>query len=244
MGCAPYNRCVLFPPLIEGRLLRRYKRFLADVQLPSGEIVTSSVANPGAMTGLAEPGMEVWLAQHPPGGKRKLPFSWVLVRSGRNLVCVDTSIPNRMMRTELAAQTIPQLTGYRELIAEMPLGSASRADFFLRAHNDNVLGCCWVEVKAVSLARGRVGYFPDAVTLRGRKHLAELAQRVGGGERAVQLYFVQRGDVQCVRPADDIDPAYGAELRRAAAAGVELLAVQATVTKRGIELKRQIPVEL
>jgi sugar fermentation stimulation protein A len=224
--------------------VRRYKRFLADVALPHGEVVTAFVANPGSMLGLAEPGLEVWLAEHPPGGTRKLPYSWVLARAGRNLVCVDTSIPNRVVGVALAQQAIPQLAGYRELTAEMPLGAASRADFFLRVHAADMLGCCWVEVKAVTLARGRVGYFPDAVTARGRRHLDELAQRVGQGERAVQLYFVQRGDVQAVRPADDIDPAYGAALRSAVAAGVEVLAVQASITKRGIELRRQIPVEL
>jgi sugar fermentation stimulation protein A len=235
---------VQFPPLVEGRLLRRYKRFLADIELPGGEIVTAAVANPGSMLGLAEPGMEVHLAAYPPGGSRKLPYSWVLVRAGRNLVCVDTSVANRVVETMLQQHAIPQLAGYRELVREMPLGKSSRADFFLRAHNDNILACCWVEVKTVSLARGRVGYFPDAVTLRGRRHLEELTEAVQSGDRAVQLFFVPRGDVQSVRAAEDIDPAYASALRTASRAGVELLAIQAEVTKRGIQLKRQVPVEL
>jgi sugar fermentation stimulation protein A len=235
---------VQFPPLIPGRLLRRYKRFLADVELAGGEVVTAAVANPGGMQGLAEPGMEVQLAAFPPSAKRKLNYSWVLVRAGRNLVCVDTSVANRVVEELLYSQAVPQLAGYRELVREMPLGEGSRIDFFLRAHEDNMLGCCWVEVKSVTLAQGRTALFPDAVTSRGRRHLQELARRVGAGERAVQLYFVPRGDIDRVRPAEQIDPAYAAALRDAAAAGVELLAIQAAVTKRGIEFNRQVPVEL
>jgi sugar fermentation stimulation protein A len=144
----------------------------------------------------------------------------------------------------IEAQAIPQLEGYHELVPEMPLGENSRADFCLRVHRDDMVARCWVEVKAVTLARGRTALFPDAVTERGRKHLAELAQRVQRGDRAVQLFFLQRGDCDSFQVAAGIDPAYAQALRGAAAAGVEVLAVAAKVSKRGIEIERQVPVEL
>jgi sugar fermentation stimulation protein A len=232
-----------FPPLIEGTLLRRYKRFLADVQLASGEVVTAAVANTGSMLGLADPGMTVYLSADA-SGARKLGYSWLLVRCGRNLVCVDTSVPNRVVAQALRTGAVSQLAGYREVVAEMPLGSASRADFCLRVHTEDMLSRCWVEVKAVSMAEGRIGLFPDAVTQRGRKHLEELTGRIAHGDRAMLMFFVQRGDCHVVRPAERIDPAYAAALRAAVAAGVEVLALQARVTQQQIVIARPVPVEL
>lgn len=232
-----------FPPLIQGRFLRRYKRFFADVELESGEIVTAAVCNTGSMRGLLVPGMPVSLAEHD-DPRRRLRYSWLLCRPGRSLVCVDTSLPNRVVHAALLNGAIPGLTGYREIVREMPLGESSRADFLLRNHQTDMLARCWVEVKAVTLAEGTTSLFPDSVTARGRRHLEELSQHVERGDRAVQLFFVQRSDCRRFSPADSIDPAYGAALRRAVANGVEVLVLQARFTKHGMNVGRQLPLEL
>ena len=223
-------------------LVKRYKRFLADVELPGSGPVTAFVANTGSLLTCAEPGQTVWLSDH--GDERKYRYRWVLGQPGRDLVCVDTSIPNAVVREAAVAQQIPQLSGYLEYISEMPLGERSRSDLLCRVHRDDMLQRCWVEVKATTLLRDKTAQFPDARTERGRKHLREMRARVEDGDRAVQLFFVQRSGCACFRPADDIDPQYGAELRAAAAAGVEIIALEAAVTKREITIGRQIPVEL
>lgn len=231
-----------FPQLIEARLVRRYKRFLADVRLADGHMETVFVPNTGSLLGCIEPDTPVWLRPAPEGAKYR--YCMTLVKPGKSLVCVDTGIPNRVVVDAAKRQQIPELAGYREYRAEMPLGTSSRADLHCSVHEHNMLGRCWVEVKATTLARGRRALFPDAVTARGHKHLLELQERVRRGDRAVQLFFVQRGDCDIFCPADDIDIAYAGELRRAAHAGVEIVALQASVTKRGVGIKRQIPVEL
>jgi sugar fermentation stimulation protein A len=234
---------VRFPPLIEGRLIRRYQRFLADVRLPHGEIVTAFVPNTGSLMSCVVPERPVWLREMP-AKARRYRFDWVLVRPQRSLVCVDTGVPNRVVHDFARAQKIPLLAGYREYLREVPYGERSRADLCCRVHRDDMLRRCWVEVKSTTLRRGRAALFPDAVTLRGRKHLIELRGAVTAGDEALQLFFVQRGDCECFRPADDIDPEYGAELRRAAAAGVKVIALEARISKRAVTIKRQLPVEL
>jgi sugar fermentation stimulation protein A len=232
---------VRFPPLIEARLLRRYKRFLADVRLADGSMAVF-VPNTGSLLGCVVPEAPVWLRKNPATAKYR--YCLTLVKPGRSLVCVDTGIPNRVVFDAAQRQLIPQLAGYREYRAEMPLGTSSRADLHCSVHEHNMLGRCWVEVKATTLARGNRALFPDAITARGHKHLVELQERVRRGDRAVQLFFVQRGDCDVFSPAEDIDSAYARELRAAAQAGVEIVALQAEVTKRGVGIKRQIPVEL
>jgi len=234
---------VQWPALIEGRLLRRYKRFLADVELLSGKRVTAFVPNTGSLLGCIEPGRPVWLRDDASPGRRYR-YTWVLVKPGRSLVCVDTSVPNRVVCDFARAQKIPELAGYREYLAEVPYGKNSRADLCCRVHKNDMLRRVWVEVKSTTLVRDRTAFFPDAITTRGRKHLIELQGAVAAGDEALQLFFVQRGDCDHFRPADDIDPDYGRELRRAAAAGVKVLALQARVTKRGVTIKRPIPVVL
>ena len=177
-----------FPtPLLKGRLIRRYKRFLSDIELESGERVTAHVANPGAMTGLAEPGMEVWLSRSD-NPKRKLAFSWELVRVGRHLVGVNASLPNRLVEEALGAGTVKELAEYGSLRREVRHGKNSRIDFLLREKD---LPDCWLEVKNVHLKRGSLAEFPDSVTARGTKHLLELSDAVANGSRAVMLYVVQ-----------------------------------------------------
>jgi sugar fermentation stimulation protein A len=231
-----------FPPLTEARLIRRYKRFLADVQMADGKTETVVVPNTGSLLGCADAETPVWLRENPPHTKYR--YCMTLVKPGRCLVCVDTGIPNRVVFDAARGQLIPQLAGYHEYRTEVPLGTSSRADLCCSVHKRNMLGRCWVEVKATTLARGRRALFPDAVTARGHRHLRELQERVRRGDRSVQLFFVQRGDCEVFSPADDIDGAYGSELRAAAKAGVEIVALQADVTKRGVGIKRQIPVEL
>lgn len=205
--------------------------------------MTAIVPNTGSLLSCAEPGFPVWLREEL-GPQRKYRYTWTLVRPHRSLVCVDTAIPNRVTYDYAVAQKIPQLAGFREYIREMPYGEHSRADLCCRIHNNDMLERVWVEVKSTTLLRGTTALFPDAVTSRGLKHLVELQKMVAAGERALQVFFVQRGDAKRFSPADDIDPAYGAELRKAVTAGVEVVALQAQIRLDSITLKGQIPLEL
>ena len=228
-----------FPdPLVPGRLIARYKRFLADVELTDGGAVVAHVANPGAMTGLAEPGMEVWLAPaHNPA--RKLRWSWELVRAGGGLVGVNTARPNALAAEAIADGTPPELAGYAAMRREVRYGRNSRIDLLLE---DSARGSCYVEVKNVHLKRGPAAAFPDAATKRGAKHMAELAAVAQAGGRAAVLYIVQRADCREFRVARDIDPDYGAAFDAARAAGVEALCRACRVTTRGIALDAPLPI--
>ena len=227
-------------PPIEGRLVRRYKRFLADVELPQGEVVVAHCPNTGSLLGCKEQGSRVWLrdSRDP---RRKLRYTWQAIRVGRTWVNVDTSLPNRVVREALQAGCVPELSGYEEVRREVPYGRASRIDLLLEGDGRP---SCYVEVKSTTLARGPAGLFPDAVTTRGLKHLEELARVARRGLRAVQFFLVGRDDVECFRPADDIDPDYGRALRRAARAGVELMAWTVRVEPHGIDLHRALEIEL
>lgn len=225
-----------FPvPLVSGRLVRRYKRFLADCLLDSGEEVIAHVANSGSMLGLATPGSRVYLAPST-DPKRKLAWSWQLVEAaGGALVGIDTGLSNRIVAEAIAEGRIPALAGYQTLRREVPYGARSRVDMLIegegRAH-------CYVEVKSVTLSRRPgVAEFPDAVTARGAKHLSELATMVEMGARAVLLYLVQRGDCHHFDLAADVDPTYAAAAQAARLAGVEMLTVRAEVTLAGIEIR-------
>lgn len=230
-------------PLIEGRLVRRYKRFLADVELNSGEVVTAHVANPGAMTGLKAPGLRVWLS-HSADPKRKLAYSWELVETDGALVGVNANRPNAIVAEALAADRIPKLSGYAQHRQEVKYGRNSRVDFLLQ-DADGAARDCYVEVKNVHLRRrARLAEFPDAVTARGAKHLDELAAAVAAGHRAVMLYMVQRGDCDRLAMAADIDPTYAAALTRAIAAGVEALCYDCRVSREAVELDRALPLAL
>ncbi len=232
-----------FPPLTEGRLIKRYKRFLADVKLTDGQIVTAHVPNTGSLLGCTTPGIPVWLSTSA-NPKRKYQHTLTLIKPGRSLVCVDTSVPNTVVVEEAIQQKIPELAGFREYLPEVPYGEGSRIDLCCRVHRRDMLRRTWVEVKSTTLVEKRIAMFPDAITERGRKHLVELQRMVSKGENALQLFFIQRCDADVFRPADHIDPQYGKELRKAAGAGVKLLALQAKITKRSITIKRPIPVEL
>lgn len=229
--------------LVPARLVRRYKRFLADAVLEeTGEEVTAHCANPGSMTGLALPGTRIWLEPND-DPKKKLDYGWRLVEhDDGHFTGVDTSLPNRMLRAALEAGEVPAFSEYDRLRAEVPYGEGSRVDFLLAADGRPDL---YLEVKSVTLSRhpGRAE-FPDSVTARGRKHMFDLAREVRRGHRACVLFLVQRTDAAEVKIAGDIDPDYYEALRRAYGAGVEVLAHIANISPRGVSLGRALPVEL
>lgn len=229
--------------LVPATLLRRYKRFLADVELADGSVLTVHVANPGAMTGLQPPGARVWLSKSP-NLKRKLPYSWELVEvdcgTGLELVGVNTAHPNTIVAAALTARAIPELAGYPVIRREVRYGAASRVDFLLEAADRPP---CYVEVKNVHLMRtSGLAEFPDAVTARGARHLDELAAIRAQGARAVMLFVIQIGSARALALARDIDPAYGRAFDRARAAGVEALAYTCRVARDRIALAAPVPV--
>jgi sugar fermentation stimulation protein A len=225
---------MLFPrPLVRGTLLRRYKRFLADIRLADGSEIVAHCANPGSMLGLNEPGAEVWLLASA-DAKRKLAWSWELIRVGEHFVGINTGLPNRLAVEAIAGGRIPELAGYPSLRREIGYGDASRIDLLLEAPGRPI---CYVEVKSVTLRRRRLAEFPDSVTARGAKHLAELAAMARAGHRAVMLYVTQREDCAGFAVASDIDPAYARALAAARAAGVEALCYYCRVSPDGIEIE-------
>ena len=229
-----------FPsPLVPARLIRRYKRFLADCRLEDGREITAHCANPGSMMGLAEPGMKIWLEPND-DPKKKLKWGWRLVdHENGHFTGVDTSVPNRALRAALEAREVPGLAAYDVVRAEVKYGQASRIDFLLQGEG---LRDAWVEVKSVTLSRapGRAE-FPDSVTARGTKHLHELTAMVEAGHRAVMLFLVQRTDAACFAPAADIDPVYAAALAQAESAGVEVLMHGTRITPEGVTLGPELP---
>jgi sugar fermentation stimulation protein A len=237
---------VQFPaPLTRGTLIRRYKRFLSDIELEGVGTVTAHVANPGSMIGLAEPGSDVWLSPNA-NPKAKLAWRWELVRVGDYLVGVNTAHPNRLIEAAIGAGVLEPLAGYAVCRREVRYGQNSRIDLLLE---DGARPPCYVEIKNVNLRRGLPGRetaaeFPDAVTERGAKHLVELGNMVAAGARAVMLYLVQRGDCDHFRIAEDIDPAYAAALTEARARGVETLCYECDMRLDGIDVAGALPLEL
>lgn len=239
-----------FPePLVEGRLIRRYKRFLADVQLPDGTEVTAHCPNTGSMLGCQPENARVWLSRSD-NPKRKLQYTWELVETEPGvLACVNTARPNAQARAAIEAGVVQSLAGYAFCRAEVRYGSEkSRIDLLLSGHDHDP--DAWVEVKNVTLAEGGEGYFPDAVTERGQKHLRELMAQVQNGDRAVLFFVVNHTGIEQVRPADHIDARYGQLLREACEAGVEVIAYRAALAGEDgnpsgrQELVEEVPVSL
>jgi len=226
-------------PLVPARLIRRYKRFLADIRLEDGTEVTAHCANPGSMMGLAEPGMLVWVEPND-DPKKKLKYGWRLVdHENGHFTGVDTSVPNRALREVFLARSVPGFDGYSDIRPEQKYGQASRIDFLLKGDG---LPDAYVEVKAVTLSRRPgLGEFPDSVTARGLKHLGELAQMAREGHRAVLLYLVQRTDCDLVTLAPDIDPAYAIGMQAALDAGVEVMAIGCRITPEEIAVGDPMP---
>jgi sugar fermentation stimulation protein A len=235
-----YKDRVRFPSrLIRGTLLQRYKRFLADVRLESGEIVTAHCTNTGSMLGCSEPGSAVYLSQSPNKG-RKLAFTWEMIQIDRTWVGINTLHPNRLVAEAIETGAITELRGYTAIRREVKVGAHSRLDLCLEGNQ----GCCFVEVKNVTVSFAGAAAFPDAVSERATKHLKQLIRLKRQGHRAAVLFVVQRGDCQYFRPADEIDPEYGRWLRRAVQGGVEALAYHAQVTPRAIILTHRLPTKL
>lgn len=232
-----------FPsPLLSGVLIKRYKRFLADILLPTNEIITIHCANTGAMTGCANPGDHVWYSTSD-NPKRKLPYSWELTHThDKYWICVNTSRANHIVKDAILANKIAQLAQYETLQSEVKYGQEnSRIDLLL---SDKTHGDCYVEVKSVTLfdAKNQFGYFPDAVTTRGQKHLRELIFMAQQGKRAVVFFMVLHTGITYFSPAKHIDPIYNQLLKEAINHGVEVLCYNATISTQAITLNQPIPV--
>jgi sugar fermentation stimulation protein A len=228
-----------FPqPLVRGRLVSRYKRFFADVVLEDGTPVTAHCPNPGAMLGLNTPGLACWLSKSD-DAKRKLAHTLELVEADGGLVGINTMHPNRLVAEALAADAIPELSGYAAHRREVRYGTNSRVDFLLE---DSDRRRCWLEVKNVHLRRtGALAEFPDCVAARSLKHLRELSAMVEAGDRAVMLFVVQRTDCDAFAACAELDPAYAAGLELAAARGVEVLCYDCDIGPDAIRVARRLP---
>ncbi len=229
------------PPLVSATLLRRYKRFLADVRFDDGTETTAHCANPGSMMGLAEPGSKVWLSKSD-NPKRKLVWSWELGDVGTSLVGVHTGRANALVEDAIDAGNIPELADYKRLRREVKYGENSRIDLLLE---DPDRPTAFVEVKSVTLSRKEgLAEFPDSKTVRGAKHMAELAEMAKLGHRAVVFFLVQRSDCMSMQPAADIDPIYAESLSTALAAGVEVLCYSCRLSPDEITLDRRLEVAI
>ena len=233
-----------FPtPLLRGTLIQRYKRFLADVRLDDGTLVTATCPNTGSMMGLSEPGRTVWLSTSD-SPTRKYKHTWELVEhdlgKGVSLVGVNTQHPNKIVAEAIGANRIAGLTGYALLERERKYGKNSRIDILL---SDPAKGAAYVEIKNVHMSRraGRAE-FPDSITERGVKHLGELSDMVRAGHRAVMIFLIQRSDVNAFSLARDVDPRYGAAFDLAAAAGVEMLALRCKLSTTNIAIDKPVPI--
>jgi sugar fermentation stimulation protein A len=228
--------------LIQGRLIKRYKRFLADVQLDDGREVTAHCPNTGSMKNCAEPGSRVWLKDSG-NPKRKYPLGWELVEiESSYLASINTVRANALIREAIEQGVIAQLQGYSQIRSEVKYGENSRIDLLLQDDDKPNL---WVEIKNVTLLEeDGWGSFPDAVTTRGAKHLRELMAMVEQGDRAAMVFCVPHMGIKKVRPADQIDPEYGRLLREAKAAGVEVMAYAAHIDEQSVTINQELPVIL
>jgi sugar fermentation stimulation protein A len=225
--------------LLRGRLIKRYKRFMADVILDSGETITAHCANTGAMLGVQEADSEVWLspARNP---DRKLKFTWELIRIGGGLVGINTAHPNKVVAEAIEGGKIPELTGYDTLRREVKYGKNSRVDILL---SQDGKPDCYVEIKNVHLMRvAGVAEFPDSVSSRAAKHQGELADMVKQGARAVIFYLCQREDCDNFRLTADIDPDYAAAAKAARETGVEAMCYACTLTPEAIAVSRRLAI--
>lgn len=232
---------VKFPtPLIEGKLLKRYKRFLSDIELPNGEVVVAHCPNTGSMKRCQQEDARVWLSKSD-NPKRKLAYTWELVEVDEQyLACINTGYPNKLVGEAIANGVVTELVGYAEQKAEVKYGEKSRIDWLLTGDDGRK---CYVEVKNVTLLEeDGLGYFPDAVTDRGRKHLHELANMVEEGHRAVMLFCVSHTGINSVTPATHIDKKYAQAFIEVVEKGVEVLAYKVAITAEGMKVVSPVPV--
>jgi sugar fermentation stimulation protein A len=229
---------LFYPPLISGRLIQRYKRFLADVTLEDGSVITVHCPNSGSMMGLKEPGSRVWLSKAPEGSKRKYAHTWEIVEVADFLVGVHTTLANHVVKDALQKGLIEPLKAYTQQRAEVPYGQNSRIDFLLQEPG---LPDFYLEVKSVTLQRNGLAQFPDAVTSRGTKHLGELSRMCQAGAKAGVLYLVLRGDTTGFHLAADIDPTYAKAHEAAMMTGVISLCYVCDVQKEGLTFQGPLP---
>jgi len=227
-------------PLLEGTLLRRHKRFLADVRLDNGEEVTAHCANPGSMQGVSEPGSKV-LVSVDKDPHRKFKHELEIIYSGRILVGIHTGRPNAVVSEAVSKGVIPELAGYATMRRDVEFGRDRHIDLLLEG---NGLRTCFVAVKSVTMSEGDAAMFPDAVTERATRQMSELVDIVREGNRAMVFFLAQRADVERFRVADQMDVEFGQALRDAMARGVEVVCYRAKVQRRGIELDRRLAVEI
>jgi len=225
-------------PLVHGHLIKRYKRFLADIKLDTGEIITAHCTNSGSMKSCLEEGASVYLSPvNDP--KRKTRFTWEMIHINNGWVGINTSTPNRLAYEYIVQGVIPGLTGYTQVTREVKFGD-SRLDIMAQKPGET----CFIEVKNVTMKEGDMALFPDAVTLRGQKHLKTLMELKENGIRAVMLYVVQRMDVSAFGPASGIDPEYARLLLEAFNKGVEIIPIQIEVSPQGFLFRKVLPVSL
>ncbi len=234
-----YNGYLKWPRLLRGTLIRRYKRFMADVRLRNGHIVTAHCPNSGSMLECSEPGRPVYLSRHN-NPKRKLKYTWEMIEMPGSLVGTNTIIPNKLVKASIAAGKVVELKGFDSIRSEVKYGRNSRIDLLLEKEGLR----CFVEVKNCTLVTHGIASFPDAVTARGLKHLVELQNQIRMGDRSVMFYLIQRMDAKLFKPADQIDPAYGKELRKAHQKGVEIVVYDVNIDQDGIRLNKAIPFEI
>lgn len=226
-----------WPELIHGTLVKRYKRFLADVKLDSGELVTAHCANSGTMKECSEPGRPVYLSFHD-NPKRKLKYTWEMIKMPTSLVGVNTLVPNRLVKKSIEDGLVEQLKSYENIKAEVKVSDRSRLDLLLTNREKDK---CFVEIKNCTLVKNDIAYFPDAVTTRGRKHLVELQKLAKEGNRSIIFFLVQRMDAKAFSSADHIDSEYGKELRKAQNNGVEIIVYGVVIDLKRIVLGKKIP---
>jgi len=228
------------PPLISGHLIRRYKRFLADVRLDTGETVTAHCPNSGSMKGCAVPGCPVWLSVSD-NPRRKLRYTWELIRTPASMIGINTQVPNRLVKTAIEAGRIPELDGYGRVRPEVTVRKGTRLDLVLEEPDRRT---CYVEIKNCTLVEDGTAMFPDAVTVRGQKHLDELTDLVKTGHRAAIFFLIQRMDAKRFAPAAGIDPAYARKLGQAGEHGVEIITRDVVIDLNQIRVHRPLPVQL
>lgn len=234
------SRLIKWPNLIPGILIKRYKRFLADIRLDDGTIITAHCPNSGSMKTCSESGMRVWISESA-NPKRKLPYTWEMIEMPGSMVGVNAILPNKLVKEAITFGLIQELSGYSEIIPEITTSEKTRLDLCLRSHECKP---CYIEIKNCTYVEEGRACFPDAVTARGKKHVEELERLAKEGFRSIIFFVIQRMDAERFSPADHIDPAYGDSLRKAVANGVEIIAYDTLIDLKGINIRKTIPVML
>ncbi|MFP4194216.1 MAG: DNA/RNA nuclease SfsA [Desulfosalsimonas sp.] len=228
---------IKWPELKKGLLIKRYKRFLADIRTENGDIITAHCPNSGSMTGCSTPGNHVYYSESD-NPRRKLKYTWELIEMPDSMVGINTLVPNRLVRQCVQHGAVEELAGYDSVKAEVRAGAHTRFDLMLKGEEYRP---CYVEIKNCTLVENGIGLFPDAKTKRGKNHLEELQRQVRLGHRCIMFYLIQRMDAGSFMPAHNIDPEYGKELRKASENGVEILVYDTQIDTQGIKLGRSLP---